>query len=112
MLTTTYEPASVLSLTLSCKVTILAFNNGVSDLYVDGSQHTRRSMFIPTHQIQPSSRNLNNLSEEVGARSSAAQGGRCSGGMGMSPWSVRMDLWPSKKEQRVMASEVSHSNSG
>src|SRR5882762_8805540 len=80
MSTTTYEKASVLSLTLSCEVTILAFKNGVSDLYVDGSQNTRRSMFIPTHQIQPSSRNLNNLSEEVGARSSAAQGGRCSGG--------------------------------
>src|SRR5882724_1384444 len=96
MSTTTYRLAFVTSLTLSCKVTIVWFKTGLSDLYIDGSQHTRRSTFLPTHQIQPSSRNLNNFSREVGAESSATQGGQCLGGMGMSPWSVRMDLWPSK----------------
>src|SRR5258705_1679038 len=75
--------------------------------YVGGSQHTRRSSCpAPTRQIQPSSRNLNHVSGEGGTRSSAAHSGRCCGGMGKRPWSVRMDLWLSKKETDVVRCET------
>src|SRR5258707_12136862 len=98
-------------MTLSRETTISLLNTGPTALYDGGTQHARCSPFPPTRQTQPFSRNLNNISGEKGTRSSAAHGGRCWGGMGKRPWSVAMNLWPSKKEQNVVRCLVSYSMS-
>src|SRR5882762_1006620 len=100
----------VTSLILSCKKTIFLLKVGTADLYPGGTQHTRRSpMSPPTSQIHPSSLNLNNLAGDAGKSSPVAHGGQCSAGRGKRPWSVTMDLWPSKKAQKVVRCIVSHS---
>src|SRR5882762_3399773 len=75
---TTSRPESVTSLILPCVTTICWPKIGSVYLYAGGSQYTRQSTFpARTSQIQPSSRNLSNVSGQGGIMSSAAHGGRC-----------------------------------
>src|SRR5258705_2007463 len=84
-LSTTRRSESVASTTISREIAMFLLKFGNKHRYAGGSQHTRRSSLpAPTRQIQPSSRNLNNISGEGGTRSSAAHGERCWGDMGKS----------------------------
>jgi len=71
---TTGRPVSVIKPTVFRDTTTVLLNSGTRGLYAGGIQHTRRSPFALTRQIQPSSRNLNDVSG--GTISSAAHGGR------------------------------------
>src|SRR5258705_13746712 len=71
-LSTTGRPESVASTTISREIAVFGLKSGYERRYAGGSQHTRRSSCPAlTRQIQPSSRNLNNVSGERGRRSSA-----------------------------------------
>src|SRR5258708_4169614 len=106
---TTSRPELVTSLILPCMITTCWPKIGHVRLYAGGSQHTRRSTFpARTSQIQPSSRNLSNVSGQGGIVSSAAHGGRCWEGIRKIPLSVMMRLWLSKKEKNEVRCEVLH----